>query len=150
MNNKQISLLWCESKLMKYSCLAVDRRARAHTHTHTHTHAHAHTHTHIYIYITHAEWWHWPTGSGSNSRQGIWKSSKLFKNLKQSAYIILSETEKTRETRTKHLMTPHNTLSRQPSWDQTIIKVPSLRNKFRKRLAKSEAAHGRYTYEWLG
>ena len=47
LNIKQISLLWCESKLMKYSCLTVDTRARAHTHTHTH----AHTHTHIYIYI---------------------------------------------------------------------------------------------------
>jgi len=38
LNIKQISLLWCESKPMKYSCLTLDARARAHASTHTHTH----------------------------------------------------------------------------------------------------------------
>jgi hypothetical protein len=90
LNIKQISLLWCDSKLMKYSCLT-HTLSRTHTHIHTHTRTHARTHTHRYI----------------EELQTLYK-------LKIKC-IILSETEKKRETRTKHLTALHSTLSRQPS-----------------------------------
>ena len=51
LNIKKISLLWCESKPMKYSCLTLDARARARTQARTHTHVCTYVYVYIYIYI---------------------------------------------------------------------------------------------------